>query len=137
VFDERWATRRVHRRVLAVMHNVTAATRLFDVLPLVATDERVQVVFSCPGSSGFTDGTVEFLTERQVAVIPWEQALMAPFDLAIAASHGGSLERLTCPLVIVPHGMGHNKYLRPGNRKPETGCRFSVCRRNGCCTTER
>ncbi|MFJ8963299.1 hypothetical protein ACIRG5_28330 [Lentzea sp. NPDC102401] len=113
--------------MLAVVHNVTAATRLFDVLPILATDPRVQVHFTCPESSPFHGQITEHLAAREVTPITWEQAIETPFDLAIAASHGGPLHELKAPLVVLPHGMGYNKYLprkpETGNRKPETGNR--------------
>jgi hypothetical protein len=56
-----------------VVHNVTAATRLFDVLPLVAADQRIQVIFSVIGSSTFTTGTENFLLDRGAAPIPWSR----------------------------------------------------------------
>ncbi|OKI36598.1 hypothetical protein A6A25_21225 [Saccharothrix sp. CB00851] len=114
--------------MLGVVHNVTSATRLFDVLPLVATDPRIQVLFTCTGSSAFTPGTAEHLADLGVQAIDWAQAERTPFDLAIASSYGGPLERLNAPLAVLPHGMGYNKYLKPetGNRKPETGNRKPV-----------
>ncbi|MCO1579398.1 hypothetical protein M8C13_26970 [Crossiella sp. SN42] len=120
-----WTTVRTERTVLAVVHNLTAATRLLDLLPLVADDPRVQVVFTCPGSSPFSGRTEEWLHEREMAVIPWSQAIQVEFDLAISASYGGDLRDLLAPLVVVPHGMGYNKY-SPGNRKSEIGNRKSV-----------
>ena len=36
---ERWVTRAGRRRVLFVVHNVTSATRLLDVLPLFHADD--------------------------------------------------------------------------------------------------
>ncbi|MBB4965187.1 hypothetical protein [Saccharothrix violaceirubra] len=134
MFDERWAevparpvatpwaTRRAARSVLGVVHNVTSATRLFDVLPLLAADPRVQVVFSCTGSSPFTPGTVEHLTGLGALTVPWDQAVRTRFDLAVSASHG-ALESLDVPLVVLPHGIGYNKYLArgEGDRLPVFG----------------
>ncbi|WP_158884654.1 hypothetical protein [Amycolatopsis anabasis] len=105
---------------------MTAATRLFDVLPVVAGDPRVQIVFTSTGSSAFTAGTEEFLAGHEVAVLPWREALRTRFDLAIAASYGGDLPEIKAPLLVVPHGMGYNKYLEIGNRKSEIGNRKSV-----------
>ena len=118
-----WQTIRYQRRLLVVVHNVTAATRLQDVLPLVTEDRRVQTFYTCPGSSAFTAGTAEFLAERGLPTIEWRDAVRRKFDAAIAASHGGPLHKLGKRLVILPHGMGYNKRLKPetGNRKPETG----------------
>jgi hypothetical protein len=123
-----WRTLRPQRRLLVVVHNVTAATRLLDVLPLVTEDRRVQTYYTCPGSSAFTAGTIEFLAERELPTISWSEAIHWKFHAAIAASHGGPLHQLGKRLIILPHGMGYNKLLKPetGNRKPETGKRFPV-----------
>ncbi|MFI6025445.1 hypothetical protein [Amycolatopsis magusensis] len=100
--------------MLAVVHNVTAATRLLDVLPSLAADPRLRIVFTCTRSSAFHDGTVEFLEAQGAAYLPWEEVLQADFDLAIAASYGGDLHALTMPLITLPHGMGYNKFLGIG-----------------------
>jgi hypothetical protein len=113
-----WATRHPEKLVLGVVHNTTSATRLFDVIPLLAQDPRIQVVFTCTGSSPFTAGAHEYLVRRGVKVVTWEDAVQLPADLAVATSHGGALHELVCPLIILPHGMGYNKYLE--NRKPKT-----------------
>ena len=110
--------------MLAVVHNITAATRLLDVLELVAGDPRIQTVFTCPGSSAFTAGTEEFLAARGIPTLPWAQAASTAFDVAIAASYGGDLHELRAPLIVVPHGMGYNKYLE--NRKSKIENRLSV-----------
>ncbi|HET6708823.1 hypothetical protein [Amycolatopsis sp.] len=122
--DARWQTFAPRRRVLAVAHNVTAATRLFDVVRLIAEDTRLEVTFTDPGSSAFPAGTDDFLKARGVRRISWAEAVAQEFDLAVAASHGPALDRLAAPLVIIPHGMGYNKYLENGKRKTENGFRF-------------
>jgi hypothetical protein len=123
-----WRTLAPERTLLVVVHNFTAATRLLDVLPLVTEDRRVQTYYTCPGSSAFTAGTMDFLAERALPTISWPAAIEWKFDAAIAASHGGPLHQLGNRLIILPHGMGYNKLLKPetGNRKPETGKRFPV-----------
>jgi len=42
-------------------------------------------------------------------LVPWSQAVETEFDLAISASHGGSLERLRAPLLLTFHGIGFTK----------------------------
>ncbi|WP_394617190.1 hypothetical protein JNUCC0626_47570 [Lentzea sp. JNUCC 0626] len=122
-----WTTSVIERTVLAVVHNVTAATRLFDILPVIADDPRIQVHFTCPESSPFHGQIVEYFSAREVTPVPWKLASETRFDLAVAASHGGPLNKLRVPLIIIPHGIGYNKYLdrkpETGNRKPETGNR--------------
>jgi hypothetical protein len=105
-----WLTAPICRTVLAVAHNVTAAARLLDVLPTVAVDRRVQLLFTCIGASAFTDGTDEYLRRHHVCTVPWDQALAARPNLAIAASYGGKLHLIDAPLIVLPHGVGYNKY---------------------------
>ena len=107
----RWTTRGACHRVLLVVHNVTSATRLLDVLPLFRDDLRVQLLVTCTGSSPFQSGTADLITSLGLPVLPWEQALETPVDLAVSASFGGQQHLLPGRLVILPHGVGHNKRL--------------------------
>ncbi|WP_280361221.1 hypothetical protein [Nocardia wallacei] len=117
-----WSTYPNIRTVLAVTHNTTAASRLFDTLDLLAADPRIRINFSCPGSSHFDRDLESFLTERGVVAVPWHRAVETDFDLAISASYGGELHRLRAPLIVLPHGAGHNKILL----KPQTSNLKSV-----------
>jgi len=125
--DPVWTTRQPERTVLGVVHNVTSATRLFDVLPLLATDQRVEVIFACTGSSPFAMDVSSHLDKIRVRQVGWSELVERQIDLAISTSHGGPLPDLKSPVIIMPHGMGYNKYLNrkpeTGNRKPETGNR--------------
>ncbi|CAN3981978.1 hypothetical protein [Kitasatospora purpeofusca] len=116
----RWATRGRCRRVLLVVHNVTAATRLIDVLPLFRDDLRLQVLATCTGSSPFRSGVAELLASVGVPVLPWEQALATPVDLAISASFGGQLGDLKGTLTVLSHGVGYNKTLTAPNTEHRT-----------------
>lgn len=95
---ERWVTRAGCRRVLFVVHNVTSATRLLDVLPLLHGDHRLQLLATRTGSSPFAHGVEELLEAAGVPVLPWEQARATPVDLAISASYGGELGLFQGPL---------------------------------------
>ncbi|GAB3490633.1 hypothetical protein GCM10027521_36170 [Amycolatopsis cihanbeyliensis] len=127
--SRQWRTVATRRTILAVVHNVTSATRLFDVLPIVARDPRVQIVFTRTGSSAFDAGTTEFLSRNGILELPWDQAVATEADLAIAASYGGDLHRIAAPLMVFPHGMGYNKYL-----KSKIENRSSGSRGRGSCT---
>ncbi|MFG2404592.1 hypothetical protein ACGFR8_09725 [Streptomyces brevispora] len=109
----RWATRGKCLRVLVVVHNVTSATRLLDVLPLFDGDLRIQLLATCPESSAFAAGTAELLARTGVPVLPWEQAVETPVDLVVSASFGGQLELLQGTLAILSHGVGYTKRLAP------------------------
>ncbi|MEU5023893.1 hypothetical protein [Streptomyces milbemycinicus] len=108
---ERWVTRAQCRRVLFVVHNVTSATRLLDVLPLLSGDPRVQLLTTCTQSSPFLAGVPELLAAAGLPVLPWEQAKDTPVDLAVSASYGGQLHELQGELAVLSHGVGYNKKL--------------------------
>lgn len=102
------ATVRTQRTVLAVVHSVVTGARLADVLPVLASDQRVQVVFSAAPSL-FPGGVADFLHDMGAVAIPWQLAVRERFDLAIAAGTG-ELERVHAPVVLMPHGAGYGKY---------------------------
>ncbi|ARF77948.1 hypothetical protein B6264_02520 [Kitasatospora aureofaciens] len=123
---DRWATRSGCRRVLLIVHNVTSATRLLDVVGLFRDDLRVQLLATCPGTSPFRSGTSELLAALGVPVLPWEQALDVGADLAVSASFGGQLHMVKGSLAVLSHGVGYNKRLATpdtGHRTPDTGHR--------------
>ncbi len=95
------------RTVLAVVPHMVAGTRLMDVIPLLAADHRVQVVFAtAPNELGeIWHGTEEFVRAQGGIVLPWEQVMQARFDLVLAASPTGVGELLG-PLLLMPHGAG-------------------------------
>ncbi|MFJ9905834.1 hypothetical protein ACIRVK_23565 [Streptomyces sp. NPDC101152] len=117
---ERWVTRVGCRRVLLIVHNVTSATRLLDVLPLFNSDVRVQMFATCTGSSPFLAGVPELLARAGLPVLPWDQAQDTAFDLAVAASYGGELASIRGKLAILSHGTGYNKRLATGHRTSRT-----------------
>ncbi|MFM9609659.1 hypothetical protein ACKI18_13200 [Streptomyces niveiscabiei] len=112
----RWVTRSGCRRVLFVVHNVTSATRLLDVLPLFHSDVRVQLFATCTGSSPFLAGVPELLAGVGVPVVPWEQAKGAGFDLVVSASYGGEIGEIQGKLAVLSHGVGYNKRLATPQR---------------------
>ncbi|MCC4314067.1 hypothetical protein ABTY63_36065 [Streptomyces solisilvae] len=122
--SDRWASRATHRRVLLVVHNVTSAGRLLDVLPLFHDDFRVQLLATSTESSAFQGGIRELFAELGLPVLPWEQALETPVDLAVSASFGGQLHRLHGKLAVLSHGVGYTKKLMTpgaGGQEPTFG----------------
>lgn len=105
------------RSVLVVARSVTTASWLLDFLPELLCDSRVQVLFTVEDESPsvYDRGAHELLGQMGVAQIPWSQATARKFDLAICATHRGSLRRLKAPLIITPHGPGYGK---PGSVSP-------------------
>jgi len=123
----KWTTVQVERRVLGIVHNITSATRLIDLLAAFDADHRIQVFFSSPGSSALDNGTSAYLRSKGMLEIPWAAAESNKFDLAIATSRGGDLHNINAPLIGAPHGAGYNKQLSrepgAGSREPGAGSR--------------
>ncbi|MEC3977948.1 hypothetical protein [Amycolatopsis sp. H20-H5] len=111
---DHWLTVGFERKVLVVDRTVTPLTRLLDILSLFEGDRRIQIVFTFdaerPGilSAGVADAL------RANAVVSWEEAVKTRFDLAIAASENDALHELDAPILLVPHGIGYQKYYPGG-----------------------
>jgi hypothetical protein len=107
---ERWSTIRCERTILVVVRTITTVSWLFDVLPELLGDSRIQILFTLNGNgSAYEAGVVDAVRDLGGRVVPWEQAVATPFDLAIAASYYGGLEQLSTPLLILPHGSEYAK----------------------------
>ncbi|MCA2211436.1 hypothetical protein [Jidongwangia harbinensis] len=111
---DRWVSRGGCRTVLAVAHTVVSCQRLLDVVDLIETDPRVQVVFTV-APDVFNHGVDGYLRELGALVVPWAQATRESFHLALAASSGG-LTEIHAPVVLMAHGAGHGKTARPPSR---------------------
>jgi hypothetical protein len=96
------------RAVLVVVPTVTAGTRLLDLVSLLETDLRVQVVFTVPHTTERWQGVEEFVRGLHGLVLPWDQAVAHRFDLVLAASHR-HLAELHGPILLVGHGAGRVK----------------------------
>jgi hypothetical protein len=111
----RWTTWDGCRRVLAVACTVADAQRLMDPVATVASDPRVQVVFTAAPGQVFGAGLDAWLARAGVVVVPWQQAVNTRFDLALVASASQALDRIHAPVVLFAHGVGFNK-LTPAHR---------------------
>ncbi|WP_216216923.1 hypothetical protein [Amycolatopsis aidingensis] len=117
---KRWTTRGSRRTVLVVVHTVVSGQRLLDIVGLIESDPRVQVVYT-RGPDIFHGGVEEFLRSIGALEIPWQQAVREQFDLAIAAAYGG-LAQLHAPIMVLPHGAGYAKQTPQGDGNgPTTG----------------
>ncbi|MFI7122152.1 hypothetical protein [Amycolatopsis sp. NPDC049868] len=106
------------RTALVTVPTVTAGTRLLDIVPLLESDHRVQVVFTVPHTTDQWLGVEEFVRAQHGLLMPWGQAVHHTFDLVLAASHR-HLEQIRGPILLVGHGAGTMKsYLY--SRKAET-----------------
>lgn len=105
--------------VLAVARTFTSTVRLLEGLSVFRGDTRVLVVFTFDGTSAFNAGTERLLDDLGACVVPWEQRREVSPQLVITASENTDLAEFTCPVVILPHGVGFQKYV-PDHRVDET-----------------
>jgi hypothetical protein len=117
-----WRTARTSLRVLVVIHNVTAATRLADILP-VFHDRRVQLFCTQTSDAMFANGVSAYVRAQGFLCLTWEQAISLEFDVVVTASLGDNLHELRSPILRLPHGNGYNKYPGAGSREPGAGSR--------------
>ncbi|MFD9880235.1 hypothetical protein ACFWZT_02070 [Streptomyces alboflavus] len=116
-----WLTVQDCKRVLVVVHTVTFAQRLREVFGLLDADLRIQVIFTT-APHAFGAGVTRYLRDLGISTVPWEEALRAEFDLAVAAGSRG-LHELRTPVLRISHGAGQIKpltdikSLAPGERR--------------------
>ena len=102
--------------MLVVVRTVTTLSRLLDIVSLLERDPRVQVVFTHAQDrpARLAAGVAEALAALGAPVLPWREAARTRFDLALAASENDELHELRAPIVLVPHGIGYQKFY-PGS----------------------
>ncbi|MDA2803878.1 hypothetical protein [Nocardiopsis suaedae] len=108
------ATWSPQRSVLVLVHHATAGNRLADVLPLIETDHRVQVFYTCPPTSPYAATGAEHIRHLDGIAVPWDEVRKHRFDLALSANLGG-LQDVAAPVLALPHGSG------PGRLMPRVG----------------
>jgi hypothetical protein len=104
---QRWLTRDARKIVLVAAHTLVSTQRLMDVIGLVETDHRIQLVFSkAPAPLG--DGVSEYLDFIGALRIPWAQAVRERFDLALTAAYA-AIDEVHAPVLVMAHGAGWGK----------------------------
>ncbi|MCT2586931.1 hypothetical protein [Actinophytocola gossypii] len=95
------------KKVLVAVHSLVAGQRLLDVVDLIESDPRVQLVYS-QAPAVFSGGVGDYLKSLGAMRIPWAQATRERFDLALAAAHADN-DRIHAPLMVFPHGASFGK----------------------------
>ncbi|MFK0295518.1 translation initiation factor 2 [Streptomyces sp. NPDC090442] len=101
------------KSVLFAVRSAVALHRLLDALPVFAGDPRIRRHFTLVPGSAFAAEALGALDGAGARLVPWDDAVRTSYDLVLAASPKGDLDRLRGPLVLLPHGAGFGKSL-PG-----------------------
>jgi len=120
---DKWATVAETKKILFVTHTMASANRLMDLLDLFDSDDRVQVVHTCPDTAGVPAGVAEHFIENGFAVVSWRQAVHTKWDLVLTANTSGGLHELHGPIVVISHGIGYTKTI---DRNPKSEIRNPV-----------
>ncbi len=123
----RYVTRTECRTVLVAVHTLVAGQRLLDVVGLIESDPRLQLIYS-RAPAAFGGGVDDLLTSVGALEIPWGQATHERFDLAIAAAFA-DIDSLHAPLMVIAHGASFGK--RAGDCGPVYGLDAGRLMRNG------
>ncbi|MEV5847792.1 hypothetical protein AB0M32_38115 [Streptomyces sp. NPDC051985] len=108
-------------RTLAVAaRTVTSTVRVLETLPsLLRDDTRVTVVFAYDPTSAFNEGVLDLLHSAGCRVAPWEQLGHIAPDLILSASENIDVPEGDCPVLVLPHGVGFQKFV-PDSRSQHT-----------------
>ncbi|QEU97631.1 hypothetical protein CP970_28440 [Streptomyces kanamyceticus] len=108
----RWRTFPGERTLVVAARTLTSTIRILEVLPaLLRGDARITVVFAHDPGSAFSDGSMDLLHDSGCRVMPWEQLSYVEPDLILSASEHIDLPAGHCPVLVLPHGVGFQKYV--------------------------
>ncbi|MFE9722407.1 hypothetical protein ACFYQ5_02055 [Streptomyces sp. NPDC005794] len=108
----RWSTFRAERTLVVAARTVTSTVRVLECLPaLVRDDSRVSVVFAYDPTSAFSDGVLDLLHDAGCRIMPWDQLGRAAPDLILSASENIEVPDGDCPVLVLPHGVGFQKFV--------------------------
>ncbi|MGP2441466.1 hypothetical protein [Streptomyces sp. JW3] len=114
----RWSTFPGERTLVVAARTVTSTVRVLETLPsLLCDDHRVSVVFAYDPTSAFNAGVLELLHDAGCRVMPWEQLGSITPDLILSASENIEVPKGDCPVLVLPHGVGFQKFV-PDSRSP-------------------
>lgn len=116
----RWSTFRSEKTLVVPARTVTSAARVLETLPaLLRGDSRVSVVFAYDPTSAFNDGVLDLLRDTGCRIMPWSQLGTIAPDLILSASENVDVPEGDCPVLVLPHGIGFQKFV-PDSRTPQT-----------------
>ncbi|MFL6116068.1 MAG: hypothetical protein ACJ786_32655 [Catenulispora sp.] len=88
---------------------VPSARRLLDVAEAFAGDPRVEIRWAVDPGSELGGGVRDLLAARRIKPLRLKHARRRAWHLVLAASENSPLDRLSAPVLLLPHGAGHGK----------------------------
>lgn len=100
------------RTVLVIARTITSTARLLEALRYFRDDPRIDVVFTVNDTSPHSCGARALLERaRADRIVDFGDVSRIPFALAISASENVDFGEFTGRTVVLPHGIGFNKYV--------------------------
>ncbi|MFD8498071.1 hypothetical protein [Amycolatopsis sp. NPDC059657] len=107
-----WGTFGVEPTILVIARTLTSTTRLLEALQLFRGDFRIKFLFTVNDTTPFRGGVHALLAKAGVEqLIPWELVPETHYDLALSASENVDFDHVTSHTIVLPHGLGLNKYV--------------------------
>jgi hypothetical protein len=108
----RWSTFQGERTLVVAARTVTSTVRVLETLPsLLRDDPRVTVVFAYDPTSAFNSGVLDLLRAAGCRIMPWEQLGHISPNLILSASENIDVPEGDCPVLVLPHGVGFQKFV--------------------------
>lgn len=114
----RWQTFPDRPIILALARTFTSAVRVLEALAVFRGEHRVRTLFAFDDTSAFNAGTEHLLEELGTGLIPWKDRLAVRPSLVLTATENADMSHFECPVVVLPHGIGFQKYV-PDHRTQE------------------
>ncbi|MFF2086100.1 hypothetical protein ACFVVM_20175 [Nocardia sp. NPDC058176] len=117
-YDPIWNTFPDEYTILLVARTLTSTYRLLEAAQWLRDDFRVKPVFTIDDASAFSTGVPELLRDKGVEIVPWSHVTQRrfPYHLALAASENVDFAAIHSRTILLPHGLGFNKFLPSGRR---------------------
>ncbi|RZS36608.1 hypothetical protein EV193_107289 [Herbihabitans rhizosphaerae] len=110
---DEWSTFPDSRTIVLACRTLTSTIRLLETHDLLRGDPRLRFVFALyPDGTRFDAGAERLLRQSGVdTVLPWSEVGEIDADLTLAASENVDTTTGTGPILVLPHGVGFNKYV--------------------------
>ncbi|PSK95708.1 hypothetical protein CLV63_114141 [Murinocardiopsis flavida] len=116
--ERRWSTFVGQFPVLVLARTFTSTVRAIEALDVLRGDFRLEFRFCFDESSAFHQGVAELLDRLGIPLVTWDDAIASKYALVITASENVDLTPFAAPVVVLPHGVGFQKYV-PDSRSGE------------------
>ena len=97
------------KTVLVMVRSPTTLVRSADLARHLFSDPRIQVLFTVSEPRSVFSNELELaINKRGLPFVPWKNAVLETYDLALIESALDPLPEIKAPIIMLSHGVGHN-----------------------------